>query len=54
MGTSLMLKKSEQTLEKTYSYEEALATATDYFKGDTLAASVWVNKYALKDLRKIT
>ncbi len=49
MGTSLMLKKSEQTLEKTYSYEEALATATDYFKGDTLAASVWVNKYALKD-----
>jgi ribonucleoside-diphosphate reductase alpha chain len=49
MGTSLMLKKSEQTLEKTYTYEEALATATDYFKGDTLAASVWVNKYALKD-----
>lgn len=49
MGTSLMLKKSEQPLEKTYSYEEALATATDYFKGDTLAASVWVNKYALKD-----
>jgi ribonucleoside-diphosphate reductase alpha chain len=49
MGTSLMLKKSEQTIEKTYTYEEALATATDYFKGDTLDASVWVNKYALKD-----
>lgn len=49
MGTSLMLKKSDQTLEKTYSHEEALAAATDYFKGDTLAASVWVNKYALKD-----
>lgn len=49
MGTSLMFKKSEQPHEKTYSYEEALATATDYFKGDTLAASVWVNKYALKD-----
>lgn len=49
MGTSLMLKISEQTIEKTYTYEEALATATDYFKGDTLAASVWVNKYALKD-----
>ncbi|MBU6219808.1 MAG: adenosylcobalamin-dependent ribonucleoside-diphosphate reductase [Bacteroidetes bacterium] len=44
-----MFKKSEQPHEKTYSYEEALATATDYFKGDTLAASVWVNKYALKD-----
>lgn len=49
MGTSLTLKISEQTIEKTYTYEEALATATDYFKGDTLAASVWVNKYALKD-----
>ena len=44
-----MLKKSEQNLQKTYSHEEALAAATDYFKGDTLAASVWVNKYALKD-----
>jgi len=49
MGTSLMLKKSETTIEKTFSYEEALAAATSYFKGDTLAASVWVNKYALKD-----
>jgi len=44
-----MLKKSETTIEKTFSYEEALAAATSYFKGDTLAASVWVNKYALKD-----
>jgi len=34
---------------KVYSYEEALAKATEYFKGDQLAASVWVNKYALKD-----
>lgn len=49
MGTSLMLKKSESAIEKTFSYEEALAAATSYFKGDTLAASVWVNKYALKD-----
>ncbi len=32
-----------------YDYEEALATATEYFNGDTLAAGVWVNKYALKD-----
>jgi len=44
-----MLKRSETTIEKTFSYEEALAAATSYFKGDTLAASVWVNKYALKD-----
>lgn len=34
---------------KTYQFEEALAASTAYFRGDELAASVWVNKYALKD-----
>ncbi|MCB9335811.1 MAG: adenosylcobalamin-dependent ribonucleoside-diphosphate reductase [Flavobacteriales bacterium] len=34
---------------KTYTYQEALADATSYFKGDELAANVWINKYALKD-----
>ena len=34
---------------KTYTYDEALAKSTEYFDGDTLAASVWINKYALKD-----
>ncbi|MBK6929413.1 MAG: HNH endonuclease [Saprospirales bacterium] len=33
----------------TYTHEEALQGATEYFNGDTLAAGVWVNKYALKD-----
>lgn len=28
---------------------EALKCATDYFKGDELAAKVWLDKYALKD-----
>ncbi len=37
------------TLRQTYSHEEALAAATEYFEGDTLAANVWLNKYALKD-----
>ena len=32
-----------------YSHEEVQAAATEYFKGDTLAANVWMNKYALKD-----
>ncbi len=32
-----------------YTYEEAVAGARDYFKGDELAATVWVSKYALKD-----
>ncbi|KAF0131168.1 MAG: ribonucleoside-diphosphate reductase alpha chain [Bacteroidetes bacterium] len=34
---------------KVYSHEEVLAAAAVYFKGDTLAANVWMNKYALKD-----
>ncbi|MCC6727696.1 MAG: adenosylcobalamin-dependent ribonucleoside-diphosphate reductase [Saprospiraceae bacterium] len=34
---------------KTYTFKEALQAATEYFKGDELAANVWVNKYALKD-----
>lgn len=41
---------AEKTTEqKTYTYQEATKAATEYFKGDTLAANVWVNKYALKD-----
>ncbi len=32
-----------------YTYEEALKSSVDYFKGDELAAQVWLNKYALKD-----
>jgi len=34
---------------KTFTQEEAIKAATEYFKGDDLAAGVWVNKYALKD-----
>jgi ribonucleoside-diphosphate reductase alpha chain len=34
---------------KTYSLEEAKAATLAYFKGDDLAAQVWLNKYALKD-----
>lgn len=32
-----------------YSYEQAYEASLDYFKGDQLAARVWVTKYALKD-----
>ena len=34
---------------RTYSKEEVLASAMDYFHGDELAASTWVNKYALRN-----
>ncbi|MEZ4939225.1 MAG: hypothetical protein R3D58_00060 [Saprospiraceae bacterium] len=43
-------KPSKETTKRTvYTHEEALAGATEYFNGDTLAAGVWLNKYALKD-----
>lgn len=35
--------------KKTYSYDEAFEASLAYFKGDELAARVWVNKYAMKD-----
>ncbi len=40
--------KSDNNM-KVYTFEEALKEATIYFKGDELAANVWINKYALKD-----
>ena len=33
----------------TYTLDEAYQASLEYFKGDELAARVWVNKYALKD-----
>lgn len=45
--------KEQQTgtsaMKKSYDYNEVLAAAIEYFKGDELAANVWINKYALKD-----
>lgn len=40
--------KSSQS-ERTYTADEAFQASLEYFKGDDLAARVWVNKYALKD-----
>ena len=44
-----MPTKIAQGPKKTYSQEEAVNASLKYFKGDDLAAKVWVNKYALKD-----
>lgn len=30
-------------------FDEALSQSREYFKGDELAANVWINKYAMKD-----
>ena len=37
------------TGKKIYSQDESVKASQEYFKGDDLAARVWVNKYALKD-----
>ncbi len=39
----------EQEPKKYYDHEQVFEAATYYFGGDTLAANVWMNKYALKD-----
>ena len=44
------IKQDEiKVAEQTYTFEEAFEASRKYFKGDELAARVWVNKYALKD-----
>ncbi|WP_423129457.1 adenosylcobalamin-dependent ribonucleoside-diphosphate reductase [Gaoshiqia sp. Z1-71] len=40
---------AQQTGTKTYSQDDAFKETLKYFKGDDLAARVWLNKYALKD-----
>jgi ribonucleoside-diphosphate reductase alpha chain len=42
-------KEAEDQVSKTYTFEEASEASKKYFKGDELAATVWANKYALKD-----
>ncbi|MCF8380808.1 MAG: adenosylcobalamin-dependent ribonucleoside-diphosphate reductase [Bacteroidales bacterium] len=43
------VKKNTDSKASVFSYEEAIKESLKYFKGDELAAKVWVNKYALKD-----
>jgi ribonucleoside-diphosphate reductase alpha chain len=45
----MSLLMEEEIILKKYTNEEVFSTALAYFKGDDLAARVWLNKYALKD-----
>ena len=49
MEMSAISSPTAAAYTKKYTHEEALKAAVEYFNGDDLAASVWVNKYALKD-----
>lgn len=44
-----MKKNDDNSGPKVYTYDEALKSSIEYFKGDELAATVWISKYALKD-----
>ncbi len=44
-----IIQKEEQIRHTPYSFDDILAASTEYFEGDSLAAGVWANKYALKD-----
>ena len=44
-----MAIKTTVAKQQTYTDQEAFQAALEYFKGDDLAARVWLNKYALKD-----
>jgi len=43
------MQPSPTVENNTYTQDEAYEASLSYFKGDDLAARVWVNKYALKD-----
>lgn len=43
------VKKNYKMKKKVYTFDEAYQASLEYFKGDELAAKVWVSKYALKD-----
>lgn len=48
INQQIIEKKITETM-KAYNHGQVLEAATVYFEGDKLAASVWMNKYALKD-----
>lgn len=49
-STETMSKAQEM---KQYTPDEIMKSSVEYFKGDELAANVWMNKYALRDGDKI-
>ncbi len=49
MEVTELIKSSRVVTDNIYTNDEAFQAGLKYFKGDELAARVWVNKYALKD-----
>lgn len=51
MTTLNMAKIKQKNDTAVYSYQEVLKNSVKYFNGDELAASTWMNKYAMKNLK---
>ena len=43
------LASAKKKTVKTFSFEEVFQKTILYFDGDDLAATTWINKYAMKD-----
>ncbi len=40
-----------EKVQKTYNYDEVLAASLEYFNGDELAATTWIKKYAVRNVK---
>ena len=49
MKTNENKAQNSQPSQEKYTHDEAMKSSVEYFNGDELAATVWINKYALKD-----
>ena len=49
MSTTTVPSNKIREKLKTYTYDEVLNASVKYFKGDELAATTWMNKYAMKN-----
>ena len=48
---AIAMRTSVVAADNSYSQEEVLAAALDYFQDDELAATTWMNKYALRNAK---
>lgn len=49
METTETQPKTKRTKKTIFTYDEVVASATKYFAGDQLAATTWINKYAMRN-----
>ncbi len=47
--STAVMDKTEKKSYTQYTTDEIMKSSVEYFKGDELAANVWMNKYALRD-----